>query len=214
MKKVNTKTNSAGRRLKISDEPSALDKKRARSLGNDPDAPVLPPDMWQNAAIGKYYRPLKTPISLRIDNDVLAWLRSKGEGHISRINGILRERMEQEIRRCGRMPPRMWAAQRAHSLERLRYFTTIVTSVSATVITLTTCLPARKVLIFSSARARASSSSFDVPKAAVMRLRSLPLTCTTISASASLASSGSKAGQVWRKTGPWLPSSSQISCAT
>ena len=54
--------------------------------------------MWQNAAIGKYYRPLKTPISLRIDNDVLAWLRSKGEGPISRINGILRERMEQETR--------------------------------------------------------------------------------------------------------------------
>jgi uncharacterized protein (DUF4415 family) len=52
--------------------------------------------MWQNAAIGKYYRPLKTPVSLRIDNDVLAWLKSKGEGHISRINGILRERMEQD----------------------------------------------------------------------------------------------------------------------
>ena len=99
MKIAHTKTNSAGRRLKISDETRALYKKRARSLDHDPDAPVLPPEMWQNAAIGKYYRPLKTPISLRIDNDVLAWLRSKGEGHISRINGILRERMEQETRR-------------------------------------------------------------------------------------------------------------------
>jgi uncharacterized protein (DUF4415 family) len=35
-------------------------------------------------------------VSLRIDNDVLAWLKSKGEGHISRINRILRERMQQE----------------------------------------------------------------------------------------------------------------------
>ena len=99
MKKAHTKTNSAGRRLKISDETRALYTKRARSLDNDSDAPVLPPEMWQNATIGKYYRPLKTPISLRIDNDVLAWLRSKGEGHTSRINGILRERMEQETRR-------------------------------------------------------------------------------------------------------------------
>jgi uncharacterized protein (DUF4415 family) len=99
MKKAHTKTNSAGRRLKIGNETLALYKKRARSPDKDPDAPVLPPEMWRNATIGKYYRPLKTPISLRIDNDVLAWLRSKGEGHISRINGILRERMEQETRR-------------------------------------------------------------------------------------------------------------------
>ena len=98
MKKASTKTNSAGRRLKISDETQALYKKRAHGLDNDPDAPVLPPEMWHNAAIGKYYRPLKTPVSVRIDNDVLAWLRSKGDGHISRINGILRERMEQETR--------------------------------------------------------------------------------------------------------------------
>jgi uncharacterized protein (DUF4415 family) len=99
MKKARTKTDSADRRLKIGDETQALYTKRARSLDNDSDAPVLPPEMWQNATIGKYYRPLKTPISLRIDNDVLAWLRSKGEGHISRINGILRERMEQETQR-------------------------------------------------------------------------------------------------------------------
>ena len=98
MKKAHTTTSSAGRRLKISDETRALYQKRARGPAKDPDAPVLPPEMWQNAAIGKYYRPLKTPVSVRIDNDVLAWLRSKGEGHISRINGILRERMEQETR--------------------------------------------------------------------------------------------------------------------
>ena len=48
--------------------------------------------------MGKYYRPLKTQISFRIDNDVLDWLKSKGEGHLSRINAILRERMESELR--------------------------------------------------------------------------------------------------------------------
>ena len=96
MKRARTKTSSAGRRLKIGDRTRALYQQRDRSLDNDPDAPVLPPSLWQNAAIGKYYRPIKTPVSLRIDNDILAWLKSKGAGHISRINGILRERMEQE----------------------------------------------------------------------------------------------------------------------
>ena len=96
MKRAHTKINSAGRRLKISEETRGLYEKRDRSLDHDPDAPVPSPEMWQNDAIGKYYRPLKTPVSLRIDNDVLAWLKSKGEGHISRINGILRERMEQD----------------------------------------------------------------------------------------------------------------------
>jgi uncharacterized protein (DUF4415 family) len=59
----------------------------------DPDAPVLPPEMWENAIIGKYYRPKKTPITLRVNNDVLAWLKSKGAGHLSRINEILRKQM-------------------------------------------------------------------------------------------------------------------------
>jgi uncharacterized protein (DUF4415 family) len=72
------------------------DKSRDRA---DRDAPVLPPEMWDGAIIGKYYRPMKTQISFRVDNDVLDWLKSKGEGHLTRINTILRERMEAERRR-------------------------------------------------------------------------------------------------------------------
>jgi uncharacterized protein (DUF4415 family) len=58
----------------------------------------MPPEFWASATIGKFYRPLKTQISLRIDADVLEWLRSKGEGHLTRINEILRERMLAERR--------------------------------------------------------------------------------------------------------------------
>lgn len=71
-------------------------RKRDRKLDNDPDTPLLPLEYWNNAVIGKYYRPLKTQISFRIDNDVLDWLKSKGEGHLSRINQILRECMTRE----------------------------------------------------------------------------------------------------------------------
>ena len=95
MKKASTRTNS-GKRLRISKETRLAYGKRNRKLDNEPDAPQLPPEYWSNAVIGKYYRPLKTQISLRIDNEVLDWLKSKGEGHLSRINEILRERMARE----------------------------------------------------------------------------------------------------------------------
>jgi uncharacterized protein (DUF4415 family) len=40
----------------------------------------------------------KVPVSLRLDPKVLEWLKSKGEGHLTRINDILRIVMEAEQR--------------------------------------------------------------------------------------------------------------------
>ena len=37
----------------------------------------MPPEFWANAEVGKYYRPVKTRISFRVDNDVLDWLKSE-----------------------------------------------------------------------------------------------------------------------------------------
>ena len=90
------KESTPRRRLKITDQIRKAYEQRDKSLDNDPDAPALPPEMWENAVIGKFYRPIKTQVTFRIDNDVLGWLKSKGEGHLTRINTILRERMESE----------------------------------------------------------------------------------------------------------------------
>jgi uncharacterized protein (DUF4415 family) len=43
-------------------------------------------------------RPPKVAVSVRLDPQVLAWLRSKGEGHLTRINDILANLMEAERR--------------------------------------------------------------------------------------------------------------------
>ena len=43
-------------------------------------------------------RPRKVAVSVRLDARVLAWLRSKGEGHLTRINDILTNLMEAEQR--------------------------------------------------------------------------------------------------------------------
>jgi uncharacterized protein (DUF4415 family) len=42
------------------------------------------------------YRPLKKPITVRIDADVLAWFRKDGTRYQTRINSALRRVMEQE----------------------------------------------------------------------------------------------------------------------
>ena len=93
MKKPSTRTSSA-KRLKVSGATRAAWNSRDKSLDHlDPDAPVLPPEFWEGAQIGRFYRPIKTPVTFRADRDVLEWLKSKGAGHLTRINEILRERM-------------------------------------------------------------------------------------------------------------------------
>jgi uncharacterized protein (DUF4415 family) len=49
---------------------------------------------WSKAVVGKFYRPIKKPLTLRLDADVLSWLKSQGKGYQTRINGILRDAME------------------------------------------------------------------------------------------------------------------------
>ncbi len=88
-------------KIEITDDIREAYKERDPGLDNDPDAPTLPPELWANATVGKYYRPTETQISFRIDNEVLDWLKSKGEGHLSRINEILRERMAAERQLSG-----------------------------------------------------------------------------------------------------------------
>ena len=48
---------------------------------------------WRRAVVGKFYRPLKEPVTLRLDADVLAWLKSEGPGYQTRLNAMLRQVM-------------------------------------------------------------------------------------------------------------------------
>jgi uncharacterized protein (DUF4415 family) len=43
--------------------------------------------------VGKFYRPRKTSLTIRLDADVVAWLRGTGEGYQTRVNSYLRELM-------------------------------------------------------------------------------------------------------------------------
>ncbi len=57
------------------------------------DIPPLTEDFWKNAVRGRFYKPTKTSTTVRLDSDVLAWLKAQGKGYQSRINAILRREM-------------------------------------------------------------------------------------------------------------------------
>jgi uncharacterized protein (DUF4415 family) len=86
---------------------SARQKKQLVALAAMPDdeidtsdIPELPPDAWKDAVRGRFYRPVKQAVSMRLDADVVAWLKKAGKGYQTRANRILRDRMLEEIRRA------------------------------------------------------------------------------------------------------------------
>jgi uncharacterized protein (DUF4415 family) len=65
------------------------------------DIPELPPERWAQAKRGPlaqgdlaaFYRPVKQPVTLRLDADVLAWFKAHagGRGYQTEINRVLRQ---------------------------------------------------------------------------------------------------------------------------
>jgi uncharacterized protein (DUF4415 family) len=49
---------------------------------------------WRGAVVGKFYRPIKRPVTIRVDADAVAWFKRQGRGYQTRINKLLREAME------------------------------------------------------------------------------------------------------------------------
>ena len=57
------------------------------------DAPEVVP-LPAQVEIGRFYRPVKQLISLRVDADVLAWFREQGPRYQTYINQVLRREAE------------------------------------------------------------------------------------------------------------------------
>ena len=81
-------------------EVSARREAELKALADKPDReidysdiPATEDDRWAGAVRGKFYRPPKTQASVRIDADVMEWLKRPGKGYQTRLNAILREAM-------------------------------------------------------------------------------------------------------------------------
>ena len=48
---------------------------------------------WSGAEVGKFYRPPKTPVTMRLDADVVEWLKSYGPGYQTKAHLLLRHAM-------------------------------------------------------------------------------------------------------------------------
>jgi uncharacterized protein (DUF4415 family) len=48
---------------------------------------------WSGAEMGKFYRPPKKAVTIRLDADVLEWLKGYGKGYQTRANFLLRHAM-------------------------------------------------------------------------------------------------------------------------
>ena len=72
---------------------------------------------WSQAEIGKFHRPAKKPVTIRLDEDVLEWLKGFGSGYQTRVNLLLRHAMVSFGN--GNTPSRTVAARRrrSHAIE-------------------------------------------------------------------------------------------------
>jgi len=80
---------------------TAPDLEKLRKLAERPDSeidfsdiPEMTDEQWEAARRRGFYR----SVTLQIDADVLAWLKSKGKGYQSRMNEILRMKMLEDMK--------------------------------------------------------------------------------------------------------------------
>ena len=85
----------------------AADKKRAAELARlaklperEIDTSDIPETMrWSSAVVGRFYRPVKQQVTLRIDGDVLNWFKTQGGKYQSAVNAALREHVARKSKK-------------------------------------------------------------------------------------------------------------------
>jgi uncharacterized protein (DUF4415 family) len=78
---------------------AAVRKRDIATIAAKTDATIDFSDMpevtdWSGAEIGRFYRPTKRPVTIRLDDDVIDWLKSYGRGYQTKANLLLRHAME------------------------------------------------------------------------------------------------------------------------
>lgn len=79
-------------------------KRKLAQLARRPDSEIdfreIPPlkeSFWKNAIRNPFYRLVKRQLTVRVDSDVLAWLRRQGRGYQTRLNQVLRKAMLKDV---------------------------------------------------------------------------------------------------------------------
>lgn len=94
MRNVKSDRGSQSRTHKAKTARRRANRRRRKAMG----LAGLMEENLQNMKIGDLYRPLKKPVTLRLDADVIAWFKRDGRRYQTRINAALRKVMEREMR--------------------------------------------------------------------------------------------------------------------
>lgn len=79
---------------KLSEEQLTTLHKLAATPDRDIDTSDIPEITdFSGFELGKFYRPVKETVTIRLDSDVLRWLKNSGKGYQSRLNALLRKEM-------------------------------------------------------------------------------------------------------------------------
>ena len=65
----------------------------------DPECPEVTD--WSGAIRGAFFKPIKKPVAMRLDADVLDWFQRQGPGYQTRMNAVLRSFVERAGKRGG-----------------------------------------------------------------------------------------------------------------
>ena len=108
MKDNDTKTRIVRYSFDPTNPPPLTDEQRQRLRALDDlkdedidfsDIPPLGEDFWQNAVRGKFYRPVKRQVTLRLDADLIEWFKAQqggARGYQTAINAALRKVVDGE----------------------------------------------------------------------------------------------------------------------
>ena len=92
-------------RVKGVPELTEAQRENLKRLAERPDDEIDYSDIpeitdFNGFEVGKFYRPLKEAVTVRLDADVVHWLKRDGKGYQTRLNAILRREMERSGRKA------------------------------------------------------------------------------------------------------------------
>ena len=63
------------------------------------DIPEITEEQFRRGVRGLFYRPLKKPVTIRLDVDIIEWLKRGGRGYQTKANALLRREMIRSLDR-------------------------------------------------------------------------------------------------------------------
>jgi uncharacterized protein (DUF4415 family) len=90
---------------------SARERKEMTALEKMPDSAIDTSDIpeitdWSKAQVGRFYRPIKQPVTIRLDADVIAWFKETAPQYQTAVNKVLRDYMERQAANDGALSPK------------------------------------------------------------------------------------------------------------